>query len=289
MSRPRASDILPRDLWVDHPQGRIFAREWSPPGVGAHRPTSPIVLFHDSLGCVELWRDFPAELSAASGRRVIAYDRLGFGRSDAREVLPELDFIAEEARVYFPAVREQLGLERFVVFGHSVGGGMAVNCAAAFAGACDALITESAQVFPEDLTLSSIAEAKGQFVDESQLQRLARYHGDKARWVLDAWTESWLHPGFAAWSLKSVLPQVRCPVLSRDDRRALRWPGAGGHPAGHLPRAASRAPRGGHRARLRFPRPGAAGRGRVRTLTCARGASARGAERAPRAGRRTMR
>ena len=214
MSRPRASDILPRDLWVDHPQGRIFAREWSPPGVGAHRPPSPIVLFHDSLGCVELWRDFPAQLSAASGRRVIAYDRLGFGRSDAREVLPELDFIAEEARVYFPAVREQLGLERFVVFGHSVGGGMAVNCAAAFAGACDALITESAQVFPEDLTLSSIAEAKGQFVDESQLQRLARYHGDKARWVLDAWTESWLHPGFAAWSMKSVLPQVRCPVLA---------------------------------------------------------------------------
>ena len=43
------------------------------------------------------------------------------------------------------------------------------------------MITESAQVFPEDLTLSSIAEAKGQFVDESQLQRLARYHGDIRR------------------------------------------------------------------------------------------------------------
>ena len=214
MSRPRASDIPPRDVWVDHPQGRIFAREWNPPGGDAVGAASPIVLFHDSLGCVELWRDFPAALSVASGRRVIAYDRLGFGRSDAREALPELDFIAEEARVYFPAVREQLGLERFVVFGHSVGGGMAVNCAAAFAGACDALITESAQVFPEDLTLSSIAAAKGQFVDESQLQRLARYHGDKARWVLDAWTENWLHPGFAAWSLKSVLPQVRCPVLA---------------------------------------------------------------------------
>ncbi len=214
MSRTRASDIQCRDLWVDHPQGRIFARKWSPPGADADRPASPIVLFHDSLGCVELWRDFPAALSAASGRSVIAYDRLGFGRSEAREALLALDFIAEEALVYFPVVREQLGLERFVVFGHSVGGGMAVNCAAAFADACDALITESAQVFPEDLTLSSIAEAKGQFVDESQLQRLARYHGNKARWVLDAWTESWLHPGFVAWSLKSVLPQVRCPVLA---------------------------------------------------------------------------
>jgi pimeloyl-ACP methyl ester carboxylesterase len=258
MSRPRASDIQPRDLWVDHPQGRIFAREWSLPGAGAHRPASPIVLFHDSLGCVELWRDFPAELSAASGRRVIAYDRLGFGRSDARAALPALDFIAEEAREYFPAVREQLGLERFVVFGHSVGGGMAVNCAAMFAPDCDALITESAQVFAEDLTLSSIVLAKGQFADGSQLQRLERYHGEKARWVLDAWTESWLHPGFAAWSLKSVLPQVRCPVLAihgvHDEYGTTHTSGAdrraspqvrrrSSHPPRHLPCTAPGAPR----------------------------------------------
>ena len=220
MTRRRPSDIASSDLWVAHPQGRIFARAWTPPGTpGAGEGSdgaraSAIVLFHDSLGCVELWRDFPAALCAASGRRVIAYDRLGFGHSAARAELPALDFVAEEARVFFPVLREQLGLERFVAFGHSVGGGMAVNCAALFASACDALITESAQVFPEALTLSSIAQAKGQFADGAQLKRLERYHGDKARWVLDAWTESWLHPGFAAWSLKSVLPQVRCPVLA---------------------------------------------------------------------------
>ena len=213
MSRPRASDIQPRDGWADHPQGRIFAREWSLPGAGAHRPASPIVLFHDSLGCVELWRDFPAELSAASGRRVIAYDRLGFGRSDAREVLPELDFIAEEARVYFPAVREQLGLERFVVFGHSVGGGMAVNCAAHHGAACVALITESAQAFVEDRTVEGLEDARALFKDPGQVDRLKRYHGDKARWVLDAWIESWLAPAFATWSLRPVLPQVDCPAL----------------------------------------------------------------------------
>jgi len=220
MTRRRPSDIASSDLWVVHPQGRIFAREWLPPGTpgptGSSRVErdSAIVLFHDSLGCVELWRDFPAALCAASGRRVIAYDRLGFGRSDARAQLPALDFVAGEARDFFPVLREQLGLERFVVFGHSVGGGLAVNCAAMFAPDCDALITESAQVFAEDLTLSSIVLAKGQFADGSQLKRLERYHGEKARWVLDAWTESWLHPGFAAWSLKSVLPQVRCPVLA---------------------------------------------------------------------------
>ena len=200
-----------RDCWVDGHGGRLFARVWSP---AAATDRAPIILLHDSLGSVELWRGFPAALCAATGRQVVAYDRLGFGKSDAHPGKLALGFVASEAEHDFAAVRQQLGIGRFVVFGHSVGGGMAVNCAAAFAGACDALITESAQVFPEDLTLSSIAAAKGQFVDESQLQRLARYHGDKARWVLDAWTESWLHPGFAAWSLKSVLPQVRCPVLA---------------------------------------------------------------------------
>jgi pimeloyl-ACP methyl ester carboxylesterase len=78
---------------------------------------APIVLFHDSLGCVGLWRDFPEALSVATGRRVIAYDRLGFGRSDARATLPSLDFIAEEASLSFPVMRRALRIERFVVAG----------------------------------------------------------------------------------------------------------------------------------------------------------------------------
>jgi fermentation-respiration switch protein FrsA (DUF1100 family) len=38
--------------------------------------------------------------------------------------------------------------------------------------------------------------------------------GDKARWVLDAWIGSWLHPGFASWTLAEVLRRVACPVLA---------------------------------------------------------------------------
>ena len=34
------------------------------------------------------------------------------------------------------------------------------------------------------------------------------------RWVLDAWTGTWLHPEFASWSLDATLPQVRCPTLA---------------------------------------------------------------------------
>jgi len=91
---------------------------------------------------------------------------------------------------------------------------MALHCAAEFASDCESLITESAPVFAEDRTLQGIRAAREQFRDAGQVERLARYHGDKARWVLDAWIGSWLHPGFASWTLANVLPRVACPVLA---------------------------------------------------------------------------
>ena len=46
------------DHFVETPNGRLFARACSP---ADHSQRSPIVLMHDSLGSVELWRDFHYE------------------------------------------------------------------------------------------------------------------------------------------------------------------------------------------------------------------------------------
>jgi len=191
---------------------RLFAQRW----VCAAAPCGarPIVLMHDSLGCVALWRDLPAKLSAATSRPVIAYDRLGFGQSSAVVERPALDFVAQEARTGFAAVCAAFGIERCVVLGHSVGGGMALECAAQQPERVEALITISAQSFVEDRTREGIRAAKKAFAEPQLFERLSRHHGDKARWVLDAWTETWLAPGFADWSLASVLPRVVCPVLA---------------------------------------------------------------------------
>ncbi len=203
------------DRFIHLPQGRLFVRSWqaasgSFPGAGA----APIVLFHDSLGCVALWRDFPAALAAATGRRVIAYDRLGFGRSDPHGDRLAPGFVAAEADAALPALQRELGFGRFVAFGHSVGGGMAVHCAARHPDECLALVTESAQAFVEERTLAGIREARTGFQEPARFERLARHHGKKARWVLDAWTETWLAPSFRDWSLADVLPHVACPVLA---------------------------------------------------------------------------
>lgn len=206
-STPLASSA---DRFLPVPGGRLFVRSWLP---AVECSPVPLLLLHDSLGSVELWRDFPALLCARTGRRVVAYDRLGFGRSAPYPGRLPLDFIAGEARGSFAAVLAGLEIERFIVFGHSVGGGMAVHCAAHYGAACVGLITESAQAFVEDRTVQGIEEARELFRDPAQVGRLARYHGDQAAWVLDAWISSWLSPDFADWSLRDVLPQVHCPLL----------------------------------------------------------------------------
>lgn len=215
------------DQFVDTDDGRIFVRAWAPPG-GLDAALAPIVLFHDSLGCVDLWRDFPGLLRDATGRSVIAYDRLGFGRSDTHPgTLPD-DFIAREATTTFAQVHERLGLGRFVAFGHSVGGGMAVACAAAHAVHCEGVVAESAQAFVEERTLQGIVAAKQDFARPGRIDRLCRWHGDKADWVLHAWTDTWLAPGFAAWTLDDQLRRVRCPLLAmhgdRDEFGSMRHP-----------------------------------------------------------------
>ncbi|MDF3931327.1 alpha/beta fold hydrolase [Pseudomonas citronellolis] len=208
--------VSTREHWIDTPLGRLFSQRWSPELAGEG---APIVLFHDSLGCVALWRDFPEQLARATGREVIAYDRLGFGRSAAHPGLLGPGFVTEEAHEGFAALREQLGIGRFVAFGHSVGGGMAVGCAAAFGEACEALVLESAQAFAEERTLDGIRAAERDFAAPGQLERLARYHGDKAHWVLRAWVDTWLSAAFATWNLDAELARLRCPLLSLHGER----------------------------------------------------------------------
>lgn len=228
-------------------RGTLHAQSWTP----AHAQGVPVILLHDSLGCVALWRDFPERLAQATGRQVIAYDRLGFGRSDAHPGILPVTFVQDEAQGDLAAVVRYFGLTQFVVFGHSVGGGMALYTAAAFPDACVGVVTESAQAFVESVTIEGILVARDQFAQAGQMERLQKYHGSKAEWVLHAWIDTWLSEAFRRWSLDAQLPMVTCPVLclhgDHDEYGSLQHPqrialGAGGavtlrilNGCGHVP------------------------------------------------------
>ncbi|RKG32258.1 alpha/beta fold hydrolase [Acinetobacter tianfuensis] len=196
---------------LPYQQGHLHAVSWQ------HAKTdltlAPIILMHDSLGSTALWRDFPAQLAIQSGRQVYAYDRYGFGLSAQARAPLTLDFVLTEATDAFKALLEYFQFSQFIVLGHSVGGGMSAVIAAEYPQQCQGLITIAAQYEVEELTLNGIREAKVGFQQAEQLERLEKYHPDKAQWVLDAWTETWLSPEFRQWTLASVLHKVICPSL----------------------------------------------------------------------------
>ena len=190
-------------------RGSLFVRDW-----GESTNAAPIILLHDSLGCVALWRDFGDHLAARTRRRVIAYDRAGFGQSDAYAGRLPLDFLYTECREALPPILSALNVGEFVLFGHSVGGEMSVAGAADFGARCVAVISESAQIFPEDRIHEGIRAAQPALVPgRPQYERLKKYHGEKTDWVLSSWIDNWLDPAFTL-DLTDHMKMVRCPVLA---------------------------------------------------------------------------
>ncbi len=209
------TQIVTQNLWIDvqfkqNQPFQLFAKSWAPAQL---KTDIPIIMFHDSLGCVDLWRDFPAQLAEVTQRQVIAYDRLGFGQSPAYPHVLAHDFVVTEAQKIFKQLLEQLNIQKFIVMGHSVGGGMAAVCAALYPEQCISLITIAAQSHVEALTLSGIREAKAMFEQAGQLDRLKKYHGEKAQWVLNSWTETWLSEAFQHWTLDEYLQKIQIPML----------------------------------------------------------------------------
>jgi pimeloyl-ACP methyl ester carboxylesterase len=177
------------------------------------------VLLHEGLGSIELWRDFPAQLAAVTGREVIAYSRYGHGQSDGLEEARTVDYMHDEARIVLPQLLRALDLDAPVLFGHSDGASIALIYAACFPAGASALVLEAPHVFVEPLTIRSIERARDAAATGDFVAKLARYHADAAR-TFRGWHDIWLHPGFARWDITALLPSIAAPILvlqGRDD------------------------------------------------------------------------
>lgn len=202
MSRPASP------LQIKVPGGTLHAQAW--PGRSA---APPLVLLHDSLGSVAQWRGFPAALRDATGRTVWAWDRLGYGRSTPRTTGLGPDLFDAEAETFFPAIMAAIGSDTGVLLGHSIGAPMALTLAARHPRWCRAVVSVSGQAFVHPMTLAAVRRAHATFDAPERFARLARFHGERTRWVLDSWPTLWFDPAFRDWSLDPVLPHVACPVL----------------------------------------------------------------------------
>ncbi len=177
-------------------------------------PTRPtLVLLHEGLGCVALWRDFPQQLADASGHPVFAWSRAGYGQSSATSLPWPLDYMEREGRVGLPALLDAAGIGRCVLFGHSDGASIAlVNAGLVADPRVQGLIVMAPHVFAEEMGLASIAQAREAYAQGDLRARLAKYHAH-VDCAFHGWCDSWLHPDFRRWNIEYVLPDIRVPLL----------------------------------------------------------------------------
>lgn len=169
-----------------------------------------LVFLHEGLGSVELWRDFPARLASATGRRALLYSRAGHGQSDVPGHDRTPRFMHDEALDVLPPLLREAGIERPVLVGHSDGGSIALIHASAHP--VDRLILLAPHVFVEDVTVASIEAARVTFETTDLGGRMGRYHRDAGR-TFRLWNDIWLAPEFRAWNIEDVLATVTAPTL----------------------------------------------------------------------------
>jgi pimeloyl-ACP methyl ester carboxylesterase len=173
-----------------------------------------LVLLHEGLGCLALWRDFPEKLVAETGLGVFAYSRVGYGRSDTVPLPRPLDYMTREACQVLPRVLDAIGFRRGALLGHSDG----ASIAAIYAGArADARLAGQMLIAPhffaEREGLQAIAKAERAFVEGDLREKLVRYHADvdAAFW---GWNRAWLDPDFKRWSIADCIERWTTPTLA---------------------------------------------------------------------------
>ncbi len=184
--------------------------------VGTSDPAAPTMVFlHEGLGSVAMWRDFPARLCEAAGVRGLVYSRPGYGQSTPR---PEgerwqPDFMHRQARQVLPAVLRALEVKLPWLLGHSDGGSIALLYAAAFPNALRGAIVLAPHIFVEDISVTSIRQARETYLATDLKRKLARYHDDvdSAFW---GWNDVWLSPAFRSWSIAEEIRSIACPLLA---------------------------------------------------------------------------
>ncbi len=185
--------------------GSVEIQSW-----GERRPGTPILLLHEALGSVGLWRDFPVRLQRATDRQVIAFSRFGHGASDPPPHPRTRSFFEEEALQTLPELLEHLDLHDPILLGHSDGASIALIHAAHHPVA--ALILLAPHVFVEEITVAGIRRTRTSYLDGNLRERMRRHHADPDA-VFWGWCGVWLDPAFRTWSLEEEAARVSAPTL----------------------------------------------------------------------------
>lgn len=172
-----------------------------------------LVFLHEGLGSIALWRDFPRRVAQRTGCPALVYSRFGNGFSEVLEGPRGVEYMHDEALILLPALLEELGIVRPILFGHSDGASIACIYASAHPENIAGMILEAPHVIVEELSIRSIAAIGARYREGSLREKLRPYHRDVDA-TFYGWNRIWLDPAFRAWSLVERLPHMDAPALA---------------------------------------------------------------------------
>jgi pimeloyl-ACP methyl ester carboxylesterase len=171
-----------------------------------------IVMLHEGLGSVAMWKDFPERVAEATGCGVLVYSRYGHGKSERLAEKRSTDFMHHEARAVLPELLRAFQIEQPILLGHSDGASIALIYAGTWPERVRGLVLEAPHVFVEDLSIRSITAIRKLYESTDLSERLARYH-DYVDETFRGWNDIWLDAQFRAWNIEEYLQAITCPTL----------------------------------------------------------------------------
>jgi pimeloyl-ACP methyl ester carboxylesterase len=193
---------------------------------GEGRP--PVLLLHGAGGSSLHF----AELVTPLGRhrRTVALDLPGHGSSDPLEIPPSPDELLERYRDLVAEAAERLGLGRFVLVGHSMGGAIALQFALAFPDRLSGLVlvATSARLKVAPTLLATIRQ---NFDELPTLMAAMGYSAASDQGQVEAWAQRQIQApqdvvladfmACARFDLRHRVGSLSCPTLvvsAADDR-----------------------------------------------------------------------
>jgi pimeloyl-ACP methyl ester carboxylesterase len=175
-------------------------------------PNATIVILHEGLGSVAMWKDFPERVAEASGCGVLVYSRYGHGKSERLAERRSVDFMHHEAKIVLPELLREFQIEQPILLGHSDGASIALIYAGTWPDRVRGLILEAPHVFVEDVSIQSITAIRKLYESTDLPKRLARYH-EHIDETFRGWNDIWLDPQFRNWNIEEYLKAITCPTL----------------------------------------------------------------------------
>ena len=177
------------------------------------RPTAPtIVMLHEGLGALSLWRDLPRKLSNLINCSVFVYSRHGYGQSDFINSKFNAKYMHKEALNILPKILNHFDISNPILYGHSDGASIALIHASSADTGIMGLILEAPHVFVEEISLNGLKDAKKAFEQGGLKAGLAKHHREPEM-IFRCWNNIWLSPEFLTWNIVSCLSNIQCPAL----------------------------------------------------------------------------